>query len=303
MARKPKGQTPIEEQLADFEAGVPKNLGNFPDELDPLPRGNQPTQRAETPEREPEPEPEPDTQPAAEPETTEEPERREPPSESDRLAALEEQLQARTRELEFLRAGYQQGQTHTPAATPGIPGQQDVVQLIDNYLGGNGITADDWQQMLQDPTKGASWAQNALRLAVAAGARIAMDQLRGEFAQYQTQQQGATALRDAYYAANPAHGKYAKLVQMTATEVRGQYPQITNDALVRETAQRVNGQLKEWGVKPERSAAARPASQDRVRPAYGDMGGGGGGGGRGRPLSPVEKQLRQFEAESQRYMG
>lgn len=301
MPKKPRGQTPIEEQLADFEAGVPKNLGNFPDELDPIRPANAP-QRAESPEPAPEPEPEEEAAPAIEPEQAEEPERREPPSEADRLAALEEQLQARTRELDFLRAGYQQGAATTPAATAGVPGQQDVVQLIDNYLGGNGITADDWQQMLQDPTKGATWAQNALRLAVAAGARIAMDQLRTEFAQYQTQQQGATALRDQYYAANPQHGKYAKLVQMTATEVRGQYPNITNDALVKETAQRVNGQLKEWGVKPERETAPRQASQ-RVRPAFGDMGGGGGGGGRGRALSPVEKQLRQFEAESQRYMG
>lgn len=284
----------IEDQLRDFEQapGIPKNLGNFPDELDPDPR-----LQARTPE--PEPEPEPETQPeapaqVAAPEPVEDREEAEDP----RLAELQERLDRQQREMEFLRAGYQQG---VQVATPQVqPGPQDVVALIDQYLGGLNISEADAQLMMQDPAKFVEFAKNGLRAAAAAGAAISMQQLRAEYGQARQGEQSAQQIRQYFYGKNPDLEPYQRVVGPIAIEVWNQLPAATNEQRCEETARRTRAELKAMGVKAP--AGTAPARQTRTRPAFGEMGGGHRASGGNRALSPIEKQLRDFEQGTNAYL-
>lgn len=289
----------LDDQLRDFESNMGrKNIGNFPDELDP--HAPNPI-LAETPEPAPDddtpPEPDPTPAPVVEPD---EPPVDEPPVQSrrpDRLAELEQRLERQSRELEFFRAG----QVSQPVAAP-VQAPVDPVGLIDQYLGGMRVTPEDVQVLMNDPVRGAEYLMNGIRAAVAAGAAIATNQIRAEYRQEQANIQGATQLRDAFYGQHPDLQPYAKLVQQAATDVRAQYPSISPQALIEQTAQQVRGQLQQWGVRPKPAQVAR-GPQRRVRPAQGEMGGGHTSSAGGRALTPLEKQLRSFEAQGQKYLN
>jgi hypothetical protein len=308
MAKRKPGGTPIEDQLRDFEQapGLPKNLGNFPDELDPDLARREAADAGRPPKQpEPEPEPEPDDAPpleAAAAESEEQPE----PQESDRdrrLAELEERLAAAEREREFLRAGYQQGQQ---AAQPSAQIQpQDVVSLVDQYMGTVNITEADAQQMQLDPARFVEFAKNGLRAAAMTGAAIAIQQLRAEYSQLQQNQMGGQQLRQWFYGQNPDLEQYDVVVGQYAQAVRNQYPSADAQAIANEAGRRTRAWAKERGIKLDRSAAPAQSggSRNRVRPAQGEMGGGARGGGGNRALSPIERQLRDFEAGTNQYLG
>jgi len=296
----------IEDQLDEFDPPPPRRrLGNIDDddETPPLERIAQgaanPTPDSDLEQDEPVVEqvstatPEPTPEPAAEPE----------PSPADkRLAELEERLTARERELEFLRAGYVGGQQ---AAQPvAQPQPADGARLIDQYLGNYQVTAEDIQRLV-DPETGPAYAQNFLRAAAAAGASMALQQARSEFQQYQEQQQSSLQLRNAFYGKYPELGKYARLVEQEAVALRAANPNLPTHSpqFIDETARRAKAQLKEWGVTPEKPASGTTARSERIRPAFSESGAGGGGHNGRKPQTKLERQMAQFDKETDTWFG
>lgn len=297
MGRK-AAQRPVEEQLRDFEAESstlpppPKNLGNFPDELD-SPSISAPL-RAESPEPDATPPPEPAAEPEPPPAPAAEPDTQQAAADDD-----ESELDQLRRERDFLRLSLQNRPASAPPAPPAPP---DVTQLVSQYLGGYRVRPEDVQTILQDPEKGAEYLTAGIYAAVAAGAAMAVDRARQEFNQYQGQQQQATQLRDLFYGQHADLAPYGKLVQQFATEVHAANPNLGAEGLVRETASRVRAQLREWGVTPSRAPGSQTiqAQPRSYRPARAEMGGSGRANGR-TTLSPLEKQLREFEHMTSQY--
>ena len=292
MAKRTPAAAPVDEQLNQFETGlgqtdgVPRNLGNFPDDLTPPAPGTV----AASPADDAPPVAEADAPPAAvraEPETPEvspEPDTAPAASDDDRLAELDPRIEAMRRENEFLRLAAQR------QAAPAQP--QSPLAVIDQVLGGFQVTPEDVQTILADPTKGAEYLMNGLRAAIAAGATLATQQLRQEFAQWQQATHGQNEAGRYFWGKNPDLAQYNELVQVAWAQVAEDplYPSI--QAKGDETARRVRGRLREWGVTPAR--AAGPRSVTAVRPARGEMGGNRGAGA--RAMSAQEKQLRSFES-------
>lgn len=290
----------LDSQLREFESNMGRpNLGNFPDALDPH-AAAPPTAHAETPDPAPDAADEPDgltsggDAPTDAPDSGAEPVQTRRPSGDDRMAELESRLTQQARELEFFRAGQSRPIQPAPAAAP-----IDPIGMIDQYLGGMRVTPEDVQVLMTDPVRGAEYLMNGIRAAVAAGAAIATNQLRSEYRQEQAMVQGATQLRDEFYATHPDLQPFATLVQQKAGEVRDQYPSVDRPTLIREAAARTRAQLQEWGVTPKKAQAAR--GTQRIRPAAGEMGGGQTSSGPGRKLTPVEAQLRDFERQTSRF--
>lgn len=253
---------------------APADLGNLPaDENEGTLAGA--TALEETPE---EPKTARDEEPA-------EVEAAEPTAYEQRMAALEERLASRERELDLIRAGHV-AQPQQPQAAP------DPIDLIRQYMPGE-VTAADVEAVLSDPVKGAAYMTALMRAAALGGARMALDASRAEVdAKLKTADEGRS-LRERFWAENDDLQPYGKLVQQFATEAYNEGVR-EQSALIRETAKRVRSQLSEWGVKlPARDAAAPKGAvaRRRITPAFAE----GSRASGGKPVvNQFEKELFQL---------
>lgn len=262
----------LQADLAELAASIPSpeprhDLGNIPD--DDAPR------RAETPEAPP--------QGAAEPSEPEPSDPAAAPASSARLEELERQVQLANRELEFVRRGQQ------PA--PVSPPPLDPVAQIDQYLGAaTNIRPEDLQTMLNDPEKGAEYFKNYLRVATAAGAAMATQQMRQEIAAKDSAKNTADSLREEFWSKNSDLTKVADLVQMQANQVYQEFAgRASNQQLVAETSRRVRARCDELGIKLD--GESTPQRPQRIRPATAEMGGGSRSGNGKTQLSKVEADI------------
>lgn len=251
-------------EAADLIDEPRRDLGNIPDELDPLPE-----QRRAAPE----PEDEPDAEPAPEAE-----------GEADADAAADEQsqatarLEALERELQFLRAGMQP-QAAAPQAPPAYTAENILpVSLTPKDMESLGLPGDAAEQV-----------NNMFRLAALAGKEAAKQELRAEYQQVTTTQQRAQQLRTQFYGQHPDLEPYAELVGAVASQVQAQYPQADPALLMPAVAQAARQRLAAWGVGQTKPAAPK---RRRVRPAASDTPGGGGTRTNGRTkLNEQERHL------------
>lgn len=262
-------------EIGQFEA--PKNLGNFPD-----PDAPPATQRADASEEDPPP-PSTGDQPAGDEPVgdrpAEEDERQEADEKGDpRVAALEARLEAQARELEFVRAR---------AVAPAAPAAEtDAVPTLPFR-----VSAAD-MQMIGLPPEAADMVQNALHAVGLWAIQQAQLRLRSEYGQVRTAETEATRLREAFYTANADLTPYVDLVGHYAQTVYAEHPTASADALMRETATRVRGRLKQLGVTPAPSGARPGRVGTKPRPAGAEMGRGRGNGA--TKLNEIERDILQL---------
>ncbi len=289
---------PTDEDLESLVAAAPPpdppvNLGNLPGPQPPTRAVESGTGASEPADAEPAEPAEPvetldATTVAAAPEPAGDPE----DEGDDDSTAWQQRVADLERENQFLRM---QHAPQAPAAPPptGPQSPQEALALIDQFLGGFTVTPEDVQVLLTDPVRGAAYLRNGVRAAVAAGAAMAIQQARSEFAQHQAGQSQATQLRDAFYGQHPELEPYAKVVLSHARDVREQYgPTLPAQHLIDETARRTTAELSSWGVdlRGTRRGAAPRAAGGRRRPAFAE----GGGGGRVNGATRFNAQEREM---------
>lgn len=256
----------LDDMLEHEQVPARRNLGNIPDELDPMP--GQPPVRVEAPEPPPPPapeaEPEPET-PAPEPAPADET--------ASRVAALE-------RELLFLRAS--QAPVSAPPAAPEPPSLPFRVSPQDVET----IRAGTVEQAAELLT-------GAMGLLYQRAVSDTEARIANQYMALQTQQQTNQTLDQKFAAEHPDLVGYPEILNAQAHAVRREYPNVPAHLLLGEVASRTRARLSALGVKPAAAvSAAKPtAARPRIKPARLEGGGGGGTRSGGRPTRSATDRI------------